>query len=341
MTDFPGFRRNSYDTQLTTQTQQKKIHIFLPKTTNTNVDSKSESRSIIFNYIQLYSIIFNSIQFNTIQFKMMASTESDEKAEEMRKRDAEKLNARKKKFDAARFAHIEKTNQRHGQPTVVVRSSEPGDNNDNKKETVQEKNKRKGWGIFSKKKNNNNNAEDDDTTTTTIITKSIKSPPPIAARSVKPTNVPQSVSAGWASIDKQNERTLPVVHSSEPNYPRPPELSSSTTTATTNSSSTRKKNSPEKPIFKTVGYGTTPTNDSKNNNNAVSSTITNFGGSIKTKMGDPRQMSKQPKVSSSTSESMDNYGNITRTITRQIKDPSTGKTTTETEIIEIPSSNKK
>ena len=268
---------------------------------------------------------------------MLAPTDS-EKAEEMRKRDAEKLNARKKKFDAARFAHIEKTNEIHGQPTVVVRSLE--DNNNNNKETVQEKNKRKGWGIFSKKKNNNNNAED--TTTTSTVTKVIKSPPPIAARSVKPTNIPQAVSAGWASVDKKNERTLPVVHSSEPNYPRPPELSSSTTTSstTTNDKKSNRPKTPAKPMFKTVGYGTaTTTNGSSNNNNTVSSTITNFGGNIKTKMGNPRQM-KQPKVSSSTSESMDNNGNITRTITRQIKDPSTGKTTTETEIIEIPASKK-
>jgi hypothetical protein len=262
-----------------------------------------------------------------------------EKAEEMRKRDAEKLNARKKKFDAARFAHIEETNQKHGQPTVVPSSAV--NSNNNNKETIQEKNKRKGWGIFSKKKNNNNNAED--ATTTTTVTKVVKSPPPIAARSVKPANVPQPVSAGWASVDKQNERTLPVVHSSEPNYPRPPELSSSTTTSstTTNDKKSNRPKTPEKPIYKTVGYGTTTTTNgnNNNNNNTVSSTITNFGGSIKTKMGNPRQM-KQPKVSSSTSESMDNNGNITRTITRKIKDPSTGKITTETEIIEIPASKK-
>jgi len=43
-------------------------------------------------------------------------TEAEKKAEEMRLKDAEKLAQRKKKFDAARFEHIEKTNKVHGQP---------------------------------------------------------------------------------------------------------------------------------------------------------------------------------------------------------------------------------
>lgn len=264
-------------------------------------------------------------------------TES-EKAEEMRKRDSLILNARKKKFDTARFAHIEKTNQKYGQPKEVIspRPSDTSSVSHNDNENKQEKNKRRGWNFFSKKNKSNTdvtpNKDTASTTTKTASTTSaIKNPPPIAARSVKPVNIRQEVSPGWASVDKQNERILPVVHSSE--------LGASTINIpSANKKSQNSSPNPELPIFKTVGYGTTILSGDKNNG-TVSTTIANLQGSYnKKKMGNPRQM-KQPKVNSSTSESIDAFGNITRTITRQIVD-GTGKSTTETEIIEIPQAKK-
>lgn len=266
-------------------------------------------------------------------------TESE--AEEMRKRDSVILNARKKTFETARFAHIEKTNQKYGQPKEVI-SPKPLDSssvnhNDsgNDKDNKQEKNKRRGWNFFSKKNNNNTdvtpNTDTASTTKTALTTSAIKNPPPIAARSVKPINVRQVVLPGWASVDKKNERTIPEVHSSK--------LAASTKTiSSANKKSQNSSPNPKLPIFKTVEYGTTSLSGNKHNG-TVSTTITSLQGSYNKKIiGNPKQ-TRQSKVNSSTSESIDAYGNITRTITRKITD-GTGKTTTETEIIEIPKAKK-
>ena len=186
-------------------------------------------------------------------------TES-EKAEEMRKRDSVILNARKKKFETARFAHIEKTNQKYGQPKEVISpkpldsSSVNHNNSDNDKDNKQEKNKRRGWNLFSKKNNSNTDVTPNKDTASTTKTKTasttsaIKNPPPIAARSVKPINVRQVVLPGWASVDKKNERTIPEVHSSK--------LAASTKTiSSANKKSQNSSSNTKLPIFKTVEYG--------------------------------------------------------------------------------------
>lgn len=266
-------------------------------------------------------------------------TEAEKKAEEMRIKDAEMLERRKKKFDAARFAHIENTNKIHGQPKPPKQAPEQPKAPDEKQES-----KRKGWRIFKKKNK-------DTTTDTALIKESTnptvppaKSPPPIAARSVKPANIRQEMSPGWAAVAKQNERPQPNVgHSSDLNYPRPE--SSSTPTARVPPTAASKNSptppAPEPPKYKTVGYGTTggkkstETSGSSNSNSSISGTIAAFqAGAPKPKTGNPRQM-KQLEAVTSTSESMDARGNITRTITRTITEPN-GETRTETEVIEKP-----
>lgn len=255
-------------------------------------------------------------------------TEAEKKAEKMRLKDAETLERRKKKFDAARFAHIENTNKIHGQPNLTTPKPAP---EQSKASNEKQESKRKGWRIFKKKNKDENTTLLKESTNPTPPT--AKSPPPIAARSIKPTNIRQEVSAGWASVDKQNERPQPNVgHSSDPNYPRP---ESSTTPAYNVPPAVSKKSptppAPEQPKYKTVGYGAT----GKKPVSSVSGTIAAFqAGAPAPKTGNPRQM-KEPKVVTSTSESMDARGNITRTITRQITEPD-GKTRTETEVIEKP-----
>lgn len=84
--------------------------------------------------------------------------------EALRRKDAEKLAQRKKRFDENRFAHIEKQNKLHGPPSpppppkqqseakpppppaTFEESNDSGDK-DNKNNT-----KKKGWRIFQKKK---------------------------------------------------------------------------------------------------------------------------------------------------------------------------------------------
>ena len=81
--------------------------------------------------------------------------------EALRRKDAEKLAQRKKKFDANRFAHIEKQNKLHGPPShqpppqqsevppppATFEESNDSGGNDTNKNT-----KQKGWRIFKKKK---------------------------------------------------------------------------------------------------------------------------------------------------------------------------------------------
>ena len=81
--------------------------------------------------------------------------------EALRRKDAEKLAQRKKRFDENRFAHIEKQNKLHGPPSqqpppppsekpppTPATFEEANDSGDN---DTKKKNKKKGWRIFKKK----------------------------------------------------------------------------------------------------------------------------------------------------------------------------------------------
>jgi len=248
-------------------------------------------------------------------------TEAERKAEEMRKKDAEILARRKQKFDAARFDHIEKTNKVHGQPKPHPAPEQP-----TKPDKEPEESKRKGWRIF-KKKNKESEKELVKESTKPMFT--VKPPPPIAAGSVKPNvfSTPHEVTPNWATVDQQNQSPQPDVgHSSDACYPRPafaPKIP-------THKASEPPKKEPNKPKYNTVGYGT-----GKKSGTSISDTIAAFQTTaIGPKVGGPRKMA-QPKVESSTSESMDARGNITRTITRKITELD-GKMRTETEVVEIP-----
>ena len=255
-------------------------------------------------------------------------TKAEIKAEEMRKKDAEMLARRKKKFDAARFDHIEQTNTIHGQPKPQAPPPEP------QKAPAKEEGK-KGWRIFKKKPKDSKKttpiAKESSTTTTKVV--KAKPPPPIAAGSTKPKihSTPQEVAPNWAGVDKKNERPQPNVgHSSDLNYPRPMSAAKIPTAKTSPTAGSKKAPSAGPP-YNTVGYGTA----GRKAGTGISGTIAAFGaGASKPKTGDPREM-KQPKVETSTSESMDVRGNITRTITRRITEPN-GKVKTETEVIKVP-----
>ena len=242
-------------------------------------------------------------------------TEAEKKAEEMRKKDAEKLARRKKKFDAARFEHIEKTNQIYGQPKPQPKPVEP---NRNEKEEI----KRKGWNIFKKKPPK----ESSKAAPQAMEKKS----PSVDARSVKPEicSTPLEIAPNWAFTDKQNARPQPNVgHSSDPDYMATKKIPKNIAST----GSKKASDGPEPPKYNTVGYGTA----GRKAGTGISSTIAAFQpGVFKPKTGDPRKM-KQPKIETSTSESMDVRGNITRTITRKITDPN-GKVRTETEVVQVP-----
>jgi len=249
-------------------------------------------------------------------------TEAEKKAEQMRLKDAEILQRRKKKFDAARFEHIEKTNEVFGQPKPQASRKE----HDWRGESVAKKEeaKKKGWKIFRKK----DKGSDNELLKESDPMLKPKDPPPIASRSVKPENIPVEMAPNWAGVDKQNQRAHPNVgNSSDVNFPRAPTAAKIS------------KHIPEKPVvpddpnkqmYETVGYGTS----GKKPNANISSTIAAFQAGFKPKTGKPRQM-KKARVVSSSSETMDARGNITRTITKKITEPD-GKTRTETEVIEIP-----
>jgi len=270
-------------------------------------------------------------------------TEAEKKAEELRKKDAEILARRKKKFDAARFDHIEKTNKIHGQPKPQESRPEPPRAAPEKEDT-----KKKKWSLFKKKPkepaktasaSSSSSVAGANESSASQNTK-VKPPPPIAVGSVKPDfhSTQHEIAPNWASVDQKNELPQPSVgHSSDACYPRPPSAAAIPTHVPTN----KRPDRPALPQYNTVGYGTAgrSTNNNNNNNNnnntGISSTIAAFqAGAAKPKTGDPRQM-KQPKVSSSTSETMDPRGNITRTITRTITEPN-GNVRTETQVVEIP-----
>lgn len=247
-------------------------------------------------------------------------TEAEKKAEEMRLKDAAILERRKKKFDAARFAHIENNNKVHGQPKPQAAAEQP----DWKKESEKKKEetKKKGWKIFKKKD------KDSPTELVKESTDPMTDAPPIAARSEKPDNIPVEMAPNWAGVDQQNQKPQPNYgHSSDVNFPRPPTAAEIPKHAPKNPVKPR---DPKKPMYESAGYGT----QSRKPTGGLSSTIAAFQGGFKPVTGKPRQMKKQV-VSSSSSETMDARGNITRTITKTIIEPN-GKKRTETEVVKIP-----
>ena len=245
-------------------------------------------------------------------------TEEQKRNEAMRLKDAEILARRKQKFDAARFSHIESTNKVHGAPKPHAVKEE----RDWKKDTEAklEEQKKKGWRIF-KKKDTDSEKE--------LVKESTKVDPPIAARSEKPEGIPVEMAPNWAGHDQKHQKPQPNYgHSSDANFggrPGAPKI------VTHVPEKPRPKPDPKKPMYNTVGYGA---NGVKSDGN-ISSTIAAFQKGFKPITGKPRNMKKE-KVISSQSETMDNQGNITRTITKKITDPATGKIRTETEVIKIP-----
>jgi hypothetical protein len=255
-----------------------------------------------------------------------------ERAEEMRRRDAEKLAARKKQFDASRFAHIEKANAiAQEQAAVFQKRVEekriPGATYTPKTaatpptaEQINEKPKqqRKGYKLLYKKR--------EEPPPKVVPSKPL---PPIAGKAERPTNVRQEVTPGWASVDKKQERPQTQLHSSDINCKG---LANSAPDAV--NPVVPYIAGPTGPKFETVGYGTQGKKPQMQGV-SVSNTINNLGGSgLKTYNTGPRKMVK-PKVIVDTKETFDAYGNITRTITRHITDPD-GKKRTETEVVQIP-----
>jgi len=248
-------------------------------------------------------------------------TEAEKKAEELRLKDAEILQRRKEKFDAARFAHIEKTNMIQGQPNPQPASEQL--NWRNETDAKIEETKKRGWRIFKKKTRDSATELLKESTNPLPVP---KNHPPIAARSIKPENIPVEMSPNWAGVDQQNQRPQPNVgHSSNANFPRP---LSAVKMLTHQPQNPIVPPDPNKPMYETVGYG------GRKPDTNISSTIAAFQAGLKPLTGKPRQMKKQ-NVVSCTSETMDSWGNITRTITRKITEPN-GKTRSETEVIEIP-----
>lgn len=250
-------------------------------------------------------------------------TEAEKKAEQMRLKDAEILQRRKKRFDAARFAHIENANKIHGQPKQHPRPEQPDWRSE--RDAKKEDEKKKGWRIFKKKTKNSE---------TELLKESAdtfpkpKAPPPIAAKSEISELIPVEIAPNWAGVDQQNQRPHPNLgHSSDTNFPRAPTAAKLPMHVP---KELRKRDDPNKPLYETAGYGASGIKPTGN----ISSTISAFQGTFKPKSGTPRRMKKE-SVSSSSSETMDSRGNITRTITKKITEPS-GKIRIETEVIEIP-----
>jgi hypothetical protein len=267
--------------------------------------------------------------------KPLSEMTEAERAEEMRRRDAEKLAARKKKFDEARFAHIEQANAKAQEQSVVFEkrleekkipgakyTPRPAPEPETTAKPVGEqscKNQKKGWKLVYQKKEQ-----------PAINVEPSKPLPPLAGQATRPTNVRQAVTPGWASVDKQNERPQTYIHSSDmacrglansapaPVNPAP-----------------QKAPVPEAPKYKMVGYGTSGPKPQLEGVNVTSNVTKLQSNGLKTKLEGPRNMVK-PKVIVDTKESFDAYGNITRTITRHITDPD-GKKRTETEVVQVPS----
>jgi hypothetical protein len=273
--------------------------------------------------------------------KSLSEMTDAERAEEMRRRDAEKLAARKKKFDENRFAHIDKANAQN-----QVRSADFQKEHESKKipgarvptfsstknqsapdpspeidEATKEKQNR--WKLFNRKR------RDEEVSKEKEIEKArqdaIKPPPPLAGRNTRPTNVRNEVQPGWAGIEKGLQQPKPVAHSSAAN------CSGLAKGADMETGQGEKVAyiPHENPKFENVGYGTQ--NRSKNDGGAVSTSIFSLNANAKPQpKGPPRNMT-QAKVVVSESESIDAQGKVVKTITRTIIEPDgTKRTETET-----------
>ncbi|KAG7338601.1 isochorismatase family protein [Nitzschia inconspicua] len=268
--------------------------------------------------------------------KPLSEMTDAERAEEMRRRDAEKLAARKKKFDAARFAHIEKANAKaQEQEEVFKKRIEekriPGAKYtptstatpvDTGKKVQPPCDKRKGWKLIYKKKE-----------PPVVSIEPSKPLPPLAGKNERPDNVRQAVTPGWAAVDKKNERPHTYVHSSNLN------CKGLAHSAPSPVNPTGQKFIPhDEPSYKKVGYGASGGSKPQMDGVSVLSKISGLQGNDPAKkLQGPRSMA-MAKVKESKSESFDAQGNLIRTITRHITDPD-GKKRTETEIIEIPKKN--
>jgi hypothetical protein len=268
--------------------------------------------------------------------KALGDMTAAERAEEMRRRDAEKLAARKKKFDAARFAHIEIANAKAREqeevfkkrieekriPGVqyVPRMSTTPTEESKKGQTPTDK--RKGWKLIYRKKE-----------PPVVNIEPTRPLPPLAGKNERPTNVRQAVTPGWAAVEKKNERPHSYVHSSELN------CKGLAHSAPSPVNPTGQKFIPhDEPTFKTVGYGAASGKKPQLEGVNVFNKVSNLQGSdTRKKLQGPRSMVKA-KVTESKSESFDAHGNMIRTITRHITDPD-GSKRTETEVINIPKKN--
>jgi hypothetical protein len=256
-----------------------------------------------------------------------------ERAEEMRRRDAEKLAARKKNFDAARFAHIEKANAKAREQEEVFkkrieekripgakyvpRTSTAPSEEAKKAHTTTDT--RKGWKLIYKKKEPH-----------VVKIEPTKPLPPLAGKNERPTNVRQAVTPCWATVEKKNERPHSYIHSSAL------DCKGLAHSAPSPVNPTGQKFIPhEEPTFKTVGYGAASGKKPQTEGVSVLNKISNIQGSdTKKNLQGPRSMVKA-KVTESKSQSFDAHGNMICTITRHITDPD-GKKRTETEVIDVP-----
>ncbi|KAL3917029.1 MAG: hypothetical protein SGILL_004903, partial [Bacillariaceae sp.] len=266
-----------------------------------------------------------------IKSKPLSEMTPAEKAEEMRRRDAEKLAARKKKFDAARFEHIEKANSKaQDQEGVFKKRIEekriPGATYNSKvfetpaeADKKEQKDTRKGWKLIYQKKEQ-----------PVVQVEPSKPLPPLAGKNERPTNVRSHVTPGWAATDKQNERPHTYTHSSDL------QCNGMAHSAPSPVNPTGQKFIPhDEPTHKNVGYGTQGSKPRMEGVSVKNSISGIQGNGPKAQLRGPRSMDKA-KVKESKSESFDEHGNLIRTITRKITDPN-GKTRTETEVIEVPS----
>lgn len=280
--------------------------------------------------------------------KSLAEMTDEERAEEMRRRDAEKLAARKKKFDASRFAHIEKANAENqvrsvdfqkeheakkipgarvpafaSSKTTATTASEPPPEVD---EATKEKQNR--WKFFNRKRREEEIAKEREAER--ALREAVKPPPPVGGRNARPTNVRNEVQPGWAGVEKELQQPKPVVHSSAANcsgLARGADMEAG--------NGAKVPYIPHKnPEFQTVGYGSQgrPTSSS---GDVVGSVTNMFNINAKPQpKGPPRNMAKA-KVVVSQSESIDAQGKVVKTVTRHITEPD-GTKRTETEVVDAP-----
>jgi hypothetical protein len=282
--------------------------------------------------------------------KSLSEMTDAERAEEMRRRDAEKLAARKAKFDANRFAHIEKANAEN-----QVRSADLQKKHEEKKipgaqatifstpktqtatselspevdEATKQKQNR--WKLFNRNRREAEEAKEKEIEKARKEAEAAKPLPPLAGRNERPTNVRNEVQPGWAGVEKTLQQPKVVKHSSEA------DCSGLANSADIESGKGQKIAyiPHENPQFQTVGYGTQ--NHQKTNTgdgtNVAGSIISRINASAKPQpTGKPRNMMKT-KVIVSESETIDAQGNVVKTITRTTVEPD-GTKRVETEIVE-------